>query len=434
MSPAPRHVASGGFRVDRKRALAKLAEYQLPLPERFLLPWLRCAQAAGATSAEVQHGWSHLQLSFDGRPFSSRFLREPFDALFTEEGDAARHRDLATGLLSAFRLEPRLVTVHSGHGAERLHLSGTNAEDIAAEAASEAETRTILTLRWKGLKSRHPAACAALAYESCRMLGFPLVVDGEAAPREPAAPCVRSEEEGTRVRLSLPEDPAAYESLAAVSKRGVFVCRVPIDSRVPITAELDRDDFSLDASQSGVLRDAALEAALAAVPSAIDELIQQACGMQRGYPQLAEFLFKPGQERRRRRAAQAWRSGWDLDGDSPEGTLLGLHARVTRWLRIVAARTLTNYTGDAGRPAAKALWEAPLYLGVDGKGLSLHGLWEQHRRQGIVPFSTECHGGPPRLDVVWLPEGGDGTLEALFTGRVKAMDKLLESWRRAPKA
>jgi len=45
MSKAARLVGSGSFKVDRQRALEKLKEFQLPDPDMFLLPWIRCAVA-----------------------------------------------------------------------------------------------------------------------------------------------------------------------------------------------------------------------------------------------------------------------------------------------------------------------------------------------------------------------------------------------------
>ncbi len=443
MSGVPEHVASGGFRVDRSRALEKLAEYQMPDPKRFLLPWLRCAQACGATSAAVTTTWMSLELTFDGTPLAGRFIREPFDALFTDEADSLRHRDLATGLLTVFRLSPAEVSIVSGTGLERLRLLGSTAENAAAETHIDGVPRTVLTVKWKGkgLTSGLTSECSEAAAAAGRMLPFPLTFNGAVAGREPQEPFVLSTIDGTRVRVCVPEDPGARDTVVRVHKRGVLANEVPIQSRIDVAAEIDRDDFVLDASQTTAVRDERLVAALGAVPAAIDELIATACAVQRKYPGLAAFLFAPDAEPLRRKLSRGtWTSrlsalATDWTGIRGGGSLKGcmeFEARVTRWLRIVAARNLTAYVGDSGQPVAKALWETPLYLGLDGKGLSLFALKEQHDRHGLVPVAREVRAAPEGLDVVWLPEGPDGTLESLFPGRVKEMDELLEALSKAP--
>ncbi|MBI5200212.1 MAG: hypothetical protein HY925_01385 [Elusimicrobia bacterium] len=440
MSAEPEHVASGGFRIDRRKALEKLAEYQLPDPKRFLLPWLRCAQACGAGTADLKFTASSITLTFDGKPLASRYVREPFDALFADEADSARHRDLATGLLTAFRLSPAEASVVSGVGDERLRLRGKSAEDAQAEVLVDGGTITSLTVSWKGNAKRVPAECVEAAASAARMLPFTLFVNGAAAAAEPRDPYVRTEIDGTRVRVSIPLDPTARDTTVRVHKRGVFTGEVPIQTPIDVTAEIDRDDFVLDASQSMAVRDDRLENALKLVPGAIDGLIVKACGVQREYPRLAAFLFAPDKENlRARMGATGWAAkvlavttDWTgMDGGGSLKACMEFEAHVTRWLRIVAARSLFSYAGDSGQPAARALWETPLFLGINGKGLSLAALKEQCTKRGLVPVARTVRPGPPDLDIVWLPAGPDGTLEALFPGKIREMDELLESLLRS---
>ncbi|TPW20165.1 MAG: hypothetical protein FD126_1956, partial [Elusimicrobia bacterium] len=74
-------VDSGSFRVDAGRMLEKLRQYQLRDPRDFILAWLRCAVASGAARIDLETSRAGLELRFDGRPFSSAELSQPYQVL-----------------------------------------------------------------------------------------------------------------------------------------------------------------------------------------------------------------------------------------------------------------------------------------------------------------------------------------------------------------
>lgn len=116
-------IDSGSFKIDRDRMLQKLSQYQLENAEDFLLPWLRLAEASGASRIDLDRMGRVIELRFDGRPLAPAWTADPYASLFEEEDfEAARHRQLAYGLLALLRLGPESVEVCSGEGAGRARL------------------------------------------------------------------------------------------------------------------------------------------------------------------------------------------------------------------------------------------------------------------------------------------------------------------------
>jgi len=108
-------VASGSFRVDVPRMLARLKDRQFSDARDCLLPLVRCASASGATGFELVRKYWNLDLRFDGRPFSARELNDPFRALFEgDDPESTRGRQFAYGLLALARLGVSAVQVTSG--------------------------------------------------------------------------------------------------------------------------------------------------------------------------------------------------------------------------------------------------------------------------------------------------------------------------------
>src|SRR5438093_12499660 len=113
-------VASGSFKVDRRRALEKLKEFQPPDPDMFLLPWIRCAVASGATRLALDLDSS--KISFHGQAFTREELADPYAGLFDEKAAAPRNRQFAYALLATLRRLKDSFTLTSGRGRERLSL------------------------------------------------------------------------------------------------------------------------------------------------------------------------------------------------------------------------------------------------------------------------------------------------------------------------
>lgn len=440
----PQKVASGGFRIDRRRALAKLQEYQLPEPARFVLPWLRCAYASGAKAASLSSGLDWVQLAFNGRPLAEKFVKEPFDAIFSEDEDCPRHRDLAVGLLTAFRLEPALVTLVSGPAGKQVKLVARSIEDSQVEESALPHEGTVVTVSWRGSGSgaENISEVLSQAQQRSGMLSFPLQINGAPATPESASlePSVALELDGIRVRLAVPSDPLDPKSEAGLYKHGVLVETMRFEGlQLAVRAEMNHDGWSLDASQTGVvMTEEERKSLLARLQPSLSALIAKAAELQRRFPELAaRCLFGDGADGLRKRAARRalgprpWRA-WAGRGPELEEFLL-MERRGTRWLRAAASRLLGHLELDAADPAKAALWEAPLYLSLTGKGLSLAALKRQAKSHGVVPVAKEIPNLiPPGLDIVWLPGGPDPCLDALFGPRVKLMDDLLRSAEQAP--
>ncbi|MBI5200873.1 MAG: hypothetical protein HY925_04735 [Elusimicrobia bacterium] len=136
-------VASGTFSVDRERAVRMLRGYQLEDPRAFLLPWLRFAQASGASSAKLHTMLGGLSVSFDGRPIGPARLADPFECFFGEEDRAP---DLVAGLLGALRLRPARLTLTSE--AARLTIDRWERQTLDTDPRPEAGTTLDVAWRW----------------------------------------------------------------------------------------------------------------------------------------------------------------------------------------------------------------------------------------------------------------------------------------------
>lgn len=251
----PRRVGSGGFRLDRSRALEKLSRFQYPDPEAFLLPWIRCAVASRAGRIELNAVCGGLRLEFDGEPLPSRATVDPLGCLFQADGVEQRETHLAYGLLALLRLRPRWIRIASGREASRRAvLLGASEASRGAPPACPAE-RTVLEAHWGGL-GRLPTAwrCLELARSGFGLADAELRLCGRAVPDlQMAGPGLR--------RWSRPEP-----GLKAVGQLGRGRWRLYKHGALVEEVEglsggwdgcVSYDRFSLDASQTHVLRDAA---------------------------------------------------------------------------------------------------------------------------------------------------------------------------------
>lgn len=395
-----RLVGSGAFRVDRARMLAKLKEHQLPDPELFLLPWARCAALSGAASLRVDEDSDGVALRFGGRPFSSGELADPYRSLFAEEGaDSARGRYLAAGLLAALNLGP--VEVTSGEGAARVRLRVTSLDGETVEPAPEAWPETVMRVRCGNISARRRALEKLSG--ACAMLRFPVFIAGERAPTLSQGDGLRFEDGSLRGVL-VPTG-VFEERVVHLYSDGVKVTEVPGSFPLPAAAHLD-DSFTLDASHSGIVRDERLARAFEAGRARAADLLSLVAAEQ------AERCRDPKL--------------------SPSQL-----AHSSSWLRHVAAGRLTNYAADAKTPALKALWEAPLYVAVTGRPLSLRSLEVQASRIGCVPVCDPVLGMPaarvlglePSVEVVWWLDAWDPCLRAVFGDKLKDWGTLDHLWQ-----
>lgn len=112
--------SSGIFTMDLRKAIEKLAQFQLPQHYFYIPKMVQAAVAGGATWVQVKINESRVLIEFDGRPYTADELANLFTYLLTDrDKDKHRHlRHMATAINTAVALEARTVQVDSGPGRE----------------------------------------------------------------------------------------------------------------------------------------------------------------------------------------------------------------------------------------------------------------------------------------------------------------------------
>lgn len=385
-------LAERGFlRVDREKALEKLSQYSLPSPELFLLPWARAAAANGAGHFAVI-GSADLQVTFTGPPLSRADLRDPYATLFAG-GQDPRMRHVALGLLAVLPTNPSEVVIESGPRERRLRLRVKNVREEALEDAPPGEAWTVVNMRWARpdpLRAR--SAKAALA-EAMVMAPPCYTVDGSSfAPKPDASGAWEVfEREGTRVLLrALPS--TRDSSRLTLCSWGVAVETAGEDlGFASVWAWADDPAFSLNASQSGVVRDERFEAAMGVLRDGCRRLVSRALEGLEQHPVLA-------------------RAQTPEEGD------------LRAWLLETAVR---HKDAAAGDPVVERLLAAPILHDLAGRPLSVRALAEVARKEGQLLWSeSDWSGGRLPWTVVRCSERCADALGRL--GRAVRVTRLLE--------
>lgn len=416
-------VSSGGFRVDRSRALEKLSAFQLEDGHKALLALVRCAVASKATQVRIERdgGW---RLSFDGAPLSKPELDDPFAALFAEDpATESRSRQLAVGLLGLMGVSREPVDLSGGDGPERRHLKVADPASWAI-VADAADQRVETTLRFAGgFVDRARLAADCLASPIAVYLGETEL----RRARRPDEPGVYFEEAGRYGWVSVPAEPSA------ASKVGLHVLGTRIaEGEVPtggISAEgyVNDDAFALDASQSSIVRNERYEATGEIVGKAARRLVAETIArLQRDLPTTGRLVVWPffaaawRQAVQRPRQAPYFEDGlfgsavllvqraMGADMAAVRQALAGLrwHADCCRWLRHLAR----------SGAAVPGLEDAPVFLTADGGTASLSDFkrWTGEGRR-VQGWKSLAKRGAPRS--VWCSTREEqGDLRALTGG------------------
>lgn len=394
-------VETGGFRVDRERALEKIRSYRRGDVGSVWL-FLRAASAAGSENVAVRRTPDGFTVEFDAPPFRESVLRDPYEALFAEAG-ADAERWLALGLIHAFGPGLRLVTVESGLINDRRRLSVRDVgQEVVASVPGEG-ARTVV--RVKAAHSferhwRHPLSEAEQAVAPRCLVWGRMRADVERGydsfsslpPDPPEAGEVAWEEGSALGRLWVP---AARDGLVDVHVAGVYAGTVELGGRIPAVGKLDHPGLGLDASLAALVRNEALVALLESAHRHAGLLVVKAAREHvRAMAELAPLLASS------RLLASLWRSfvSGEADAESQadrymaEAGAIGpysrsetvrrarLAARSLVWLRRVTARTgpEDGWAGDLETcPLAFGSGFAPLAL-KDLRGVA-------GRRDGVVP-------------------------------------------------
>lgn len=234
-------VESGSFRVDREKALTKLAKYQLADPWDFAAAWARLAVESGAQKAEVSNEEGASLLRFDGRTLPGGLLLDPVSALFNEDPDG-RGRLLAVGLLALQKLGPASVELRSGG---RIWQQGPVGG--RTERASE-EPGTRVRIVWEIAKA--PEAGARFIQEFKAVLALAnleVVIEGLSLGRRHA-----EAQDGVRKRDSMGRRVCArkggsvYAGTVSVYHRGVRVFMAAEPALAGMEVHVQDDELPLD--------------------------------------------------------------------------------------------------------------------------------------------------------------------------------------------
>ncbi|HAH06424.1 MAG TPA: hypothetical protein DCM05_07845 [Elusimicrobia bacterium] len=255
-------VESGTFRVDRSRAIRKLKSFGFAEELSPLSLWVRCANASGAGEVRLRQQTCWCEARFDGRPFTSNELHDPFSALL-EDGEP-RLKHFAQGLLLALREKPKAVVLRSGSGAERISLRarplGDEVELEVSPAEPSDETDTSVQVEWT-VWDKDESREIQIPKERCFhlfamsrasvALQRDLIVD----PSEDPPGDLRVEEEGFRAVLYRSGTPDVPSGHVAFYSYGALVCVSRVMAGRGCCARLDDPGLKLNASLSGVARD-----------------------------------------------------------------------------------------------------------------------------------------------------------------------------------
>jgi len=402
-------VDEGSFRIDRKRTLAKLMRYQLPDPAMFVLVLVRCAAAGGASFIRFRAAKGELEAVFDGKAFSPGELNYPYASLFKRASwKTRRNRELAVAVLAMFRLEPLVITVRSGEGDHRLVLTLRSLESEILQPAVDASSENIVSIVGDpGGPEIWTPEMKRLLDTRCALSAIDIKVNGEPVKtgRLLESLSVDFNEDGVRGWVSLPES-SAVQSVFQAFRYGVSVGYVSAQMPLAqVSGCVNSDRFTLNASQTGIVRNARFKKALKVVERAARVLLIRAIAFQNGrMSSLGLEIAEPGLMRQwaRHLRFQAGREpGWM---DAVAGFVAGLalsdeQVRTVQsyeedafrvlWLRSAAAKLLKDPDRDGEDPAKKELWDCRLLMGADLRPLSLRELVEQQRRLGHVPWSSE---------------------------------------------
>lgn len=250
-------VERGAFRLDPAAAAEKLAEFQIPDPELFLVPWLRAAVASGARRVSAGVADGALTFQFDGESPDPAVLGDLTAGFLGGDGGPVAS-NLAYGALALRRLAP-----------DSLH-------------ACVEDGLTVLRARWA---RRGPAKGALKKLRAAYgMTPAVLTVDGEPVP------------DPSRAAPALKEFGVASARGVVVKSRGVFgggrlhfyhlgawVESRPFDHTGDYEGFVTNDRFSLSLSQNAVVKDRRYEKTVRRFERLRRRLAQKAAREQPGW-------------------------------------------------------------------------------------------------------------------------------------------------------
>ena len=399
-------VGQGAFGIDPSRALRVLRERQIdPSVSRMAL-WVRAAVMRKAARIEFVWDTAELTIRFDGKPFSTEELADPFSGLL-EEGGSGETRWLALALLHTALPEVR-VRVESGPpGARRAVLQ--DEEGIRPTKPSTRHADTAVAVSWPFFLSTagldHPSRWAPRGLTLEELASCPLRIrtmwKGEKRSPWSFIPMKSNTRRHNAARLRL----GKTELLLCVSEGLPGIClrvapagvslgwTATLPSPLSLSVWVDDPGLSLDASLRGPAKDEEFQRVLAAVQEAAGRFVLDVLARHRRSMKLAGGLLASSPALARRWAKQmggegsrglslsvGWVNAWGpffprLSGDAKR---VDECVRMTKLLREAALVSLTD------RGAGRFLLNEPLFFDDQGRPLTL---------EDVLPMKQICFGG-----------------------------------------
>lgn len=297
-------LATGRFRVDRRRALQKMERFQLADPLAYTLELVAAAVCAGASAIHVENDSDDFALRWEGEAPTRDELDGLFDHLFARapEGRARALQHLALGVLGALGQAPRWVRVdraaHAGEPALRLAVADPaetraeeHAHDVVGTRVHVRQKVSFANLAEALLLGVHGAPEERLLRARARWCPVPLLLNGAplAAPT-PKAPLATWSADGCALWLVAAPDGAVdlVRSGVVVGSRGRRI------GDVAVTGWLRADGVTLDASRANVVDDDQLAAADRALDDAVERLLHAAATATAPHADAALWLARAG--------------------------------------------------------------------------------------------------------------------------------------------
>lgn len=416
VEPGVVFVGSGTFKIARSRALEKLMTYQLAGKDLHLLPAMRAAVAAGAKTVRVETSLRSVSLSHGGRPLDEAFVRDPFRALFTETEDAAATQT-AIAALNAFGSGASRVEVESGG-----RLCEVRGPDDLRPGESQAGGSRF-SVRWSALDWRgmFPALRAAKALRKAARTGrVKLLINGSEVRPAPAGskiPSLAFENKGLRGEIQ-GGPVGTFGSKFEAHYLGVRCCRLENYTHPSsFVGWLDSDAWTLNMSQSGIVRDEVFDKQLELLVEPSRRLVETTFEEYRPLMrEAARLVHAHGLEPVwRRHSTYEHRSHYGGAGD------------FLRW-PLLLAKLLQPGMREAFRKTARAayaVWwlrsngsgDDPLWFAADGSTLTKSRIKELAKKRGKTCMTTKRNGGENPAETLWLVSSGDIRLSEGLGGK-----------------
>jgi hypothetical protein len=354
-------LATGRFRVDRRRALEKMEKFQLADPRAYTLELVAAAVSAGATRIDVRNDSDDFELSWEGDGPTRDELDGIFDHLFAKPTSprAGMLQHLAVGVLGALGQAPTWVRVDRG-GTPPLRLSIDDPTSTLAVEHAHGVTGTRVHVRQRLsaqnlaeallLPLRDPGE-ARLLREAARWCPVPVYIGGKpiVAPIPSPARATWASPSGASPRGALWLVPDPRQRVDVVRK-GIVVGQVERNvGRLGVAGWFAGDTLHLDASRARVVEDDTWKG----YGKALDDAV---CALLEGHAEAAYARPQPLPEEERAELLDA--AAWLAEHKRPIGRYAALPLLTDLVERSWSADELRAFEGPKGTLTDVALVEA----------------------------------------------------------------------------